>query len=111
MILIVSYDLKDVRDYSQLYEMLKRQGTNSWWHYLSSTWLLSTSRTPQEVFEAIKPYLGPQDFVLVGEFNQSNYYGWLPQEAWDWIAAQRQPMLPNLAALSALAGKVPPSHA
>lgn len=110
MILIVSYDLKDIRDYTQFYEMLKKQGTNSWWHYLSSTWLLSTVRTPQEVFEAIKPYLGLQDFVLIGEFSPSNYFGRLPHEAWDWIAAQRQPMLPNLNALAVLAGKIPPPH-
>jgi hypothetical protein len=100
MILIVSYDLKAVRDYTPFYEMLKKQGT-SWSHYLSSTWLLATTRTPREVVEAVKPYMGPNDFILVGQFSTAGYFGWLPHEAWEWLKAQSQPELPfnHLAAL------------
>ena len=105
MILIVSYDLKEIRDYTPFYEMLKKQGTTSWWHYLSSTWLLSTVRTPKEVAEAIKPYMGAKDFLLVGEFDRNNYFGWMPKEAWEWIKAQSQPTLPGLSHLAALANQ------
>jgi hypothetical protein len=92
MILIVSYDLKEIRDYTQFYETLKIQG--SWSHYLSTTWLISTTRTPLQVVDALRPYMGQTDFLLVGEFG-SNYSGWLPKEAWDWIKAQTQPALPG----------------
>lgn len=101
MILIVSYDLKETRDYTPFYETLKKLGTSSWWHYLSSTWLLSTIRTPNEVAAALKPYMGAQDFLLVGEFGAS-YNGWLPTEAWDWIKAQSQPSLPGLGDIATL---------
>jgi hypothetical protein len=103
MILIVSYDLKSVKDYTPFFEALKREGTYSWWHYLSSTWLLSTSRTPENVANAMRPYLGPSDFLLVGEFGKT-YNGWLPKEAWEWIAAQSQPVLPGFTNLAALLG-------
>lgn len=95
MILIVSYDLKEARDYTPFYEILKKQGNISWWHYLTSTWLLSTTQTAQQVVDAIKPYMGAQDFLLVGEFGP-NYTGWLPKEAWDWIQEQVQPLLPGV---------------
>jgi hypothetical protein len=98
MIVIVSYDLKAVRDYTEFYDVLKRQGT-SWSHYLSSTWLLATQRTPQQIVEAVKPYMGPNDFILAGEFLAHNYFGWLPPAAWEWLSAQSQPMLPNFGVL------------
>jgi len=85
MILIVTYDLKTRRDYGPLYAALQRQG--SWWHYLTSTWLISTSNNPQQVFEAIHPFMDPQDFVFVAELG-NQYQGWLPKEAWEWINAQ-----------------------
>jgi|SRR5579864_4716711 len=85
MILFVSYDLKSNRDYTPLYEALKRQGT--WWHYLASTWLLSTSKAPNEVAEAVHPYMDAHDFLFVAEMG-SRYQGYLPQQAWEWISTQ-----------------------
>ena len=107
MILIVSYDLKETRDYAPFYEMLKKQGTSSWWHYLSSTWLLSTTLSVKQVADNLKPYMGASDFLLVGEFG-ANYNGWLPREAWDWIKAQSQPSLPGLEAIANIMGSAPP---
>ena len=104
MILVVSYDLKEFRDYTPFYEALKMQGTSSWWHYLTSTWLLSTIKTPKQVVEAVRPHMGPNDFILVGEFSSNNYFGWLPNEAWDWLKAQNQPMFPTFG----LPGFIPP---
>ncbi len=88
MILIVTYDLRTPKDYHDFFEAIKAQGEQGkWWHYMSSTWLLSTSKTPQAVFDAIHPHLDKQDFVFVCEM-ASNYQGWLPKPAWDWIAAE-----------------------
>jgi hypothetical protein len=83
MILIITYDLKTPgRKYSPLYETIKAQGR--WWHYLKSTWLIDTQKTPEQVAEAINPYLGEDDNLLVAEMG-TNYQGWLPSKAWDWI--------------------------
>ena len=82
MILIVTYELKVVRDYGQLYEALKLQGT--WWHYLASTWLIDTTKTPQQVWEALQPHLDQRDSILISELGH-RHQGWLPKAAWEWI--------------------------
>lgn len=102
MILIVTYDLKSPNDYHNFYEAVKQQG--KWWHYMASTWLLSTQKTPQEVVDAVLPHMDIQDLLLVCELS-NKYQGRLPKPAWEWI----QQELPeynfaNLAALSSLLG-------
>jgi hypothetical protein len=87
MILIVSYDLKSARDYTTFYESLKAQG--SWWHYLASTWLISTDKSPAQVAEAVRPYIEPTDFLLVTEMGKT-YQGYLPKPAWDWIEEHKK---------------------
>jgi hypothetical protein len=63
MILIITYDLRTPKDYHDFYEAIKAQGEQGkWWHYMASTWLLSTMKTPQEVFDAVHPHLDKQDF-------------------------------------------------
>jgi hypothetical protein len=93
MILIVTYDLKTVRDYTPFYAAIQQQG--QWCHYLASTWLIDTNKTPQQVSDAIQPLLAPTDFLLVVEMGKA-YQGWLPQEAWAWINSRMypSPMLP-----------------
>jgi hypothetical protein len=69
MILIVTHDLKTVRDYTSFYVALQQQG--QWWHYLTSTWLIDTNKTPQQVSDAIQPLLAPGDFLLVVEMGRT----------------------------------------
>jgi len=106
MILIITYDLHPAHDYTQFYEALKTQGT-SWWHYLSSTWLISTTKRPDEVLDALRSYLGPNDRLLIAEMGNV-YNGWLPKDAWDWI--QKEQASTSYAALpgSVLAGPTAP---
>ena len=86
MILIITYDLRTAEtsqaDYKELFEEIKRLG--SWWHYLESTWLVSTSLTPDEAFERIRNLVRKGDHVLISPLVRP-YQGWLPQKAWDWI--------------------------
>jgi hypothetical protein len=87
MILLVSYDLKGLSTgYTQLYEYLKSH--NGWSHYLASTWLIDTKKTPDEIVDEIQPFLKEKDHVLVVRFDRP-YQGWLPQKAWDWIAKHK----------------------
>jgi hypothetical protein len=107
MILIVTYDLRTPKDYHDFYETVKAQGEQGkWWHYMSSTWLLSTSKTPQQVVDAIQPHLDPQDFVFVCEIT-SNYQGRLPKPAWDWIQSELPQYNAYLASLLSGLGGVP----
>lgn len=86
MILLVTYDLKDtpLRDYTPFYKELQRDG--DWWHYLTSTWILSTLRSPNDLVAALRPFMGQNDFILVVEVSErTSPQGWLPNEAWKWI--------------------------
>ncbi|MDK8193762.1 hypothetical protein QP794_27140 [Paenibacillus sp. UMB7766-LJ446] len=81
-VLLVSYDLnKSDKDYNGLYEVLKSFG---YCHYLDSTWLISTELTPTELYNRLSSHIDENDFCLVIKVT-SEYYGWLPTEAWDWL--------------------------
>jgi len=82
MILLVTYDLKRPRaSYGELFDELKSR--DSWWHYLSSTWLIATRETPRELSSALKPHIFEGDRILVVRF--SDHSGLLPRKAWNWI--------------------------
>lgn len=84
MIHIIVYDLKGAAgSYPEFFEALKAQG--SWWHYLKvSAWLVSTEKTSDKVYDALRPYLRTGDHLLVWELGKARQ-GWLPRAAWDWI--------------------------
>jgi hypothetical protein len=79
----VSYDLKvPGKNYGPLYEELKK--SPNWWHYLDSTWLISTRETAAQLAARLRRHIDGNDYVLVIEV-RNNSDGWLPKEAWDWI--------------------------
>jgi len=79
----VSYDLnKSGQNYNDLYEELK--SSSSWWHYLDSTWLVSTSESASQLSDRLKKHMDDNDNLLVIKVTR-DYAGWLSQKAWDWI--------------------------
>lgn len=83
MIYVISYDLnKPGQDYAKLYDALK--SFSSWWHYLGSTWLISTNNNATEIFNKLKSHLDNSDRILIIKADK-DHNGWLKQEAWDWI--------------------------
>lgn len=79
----VSYDLnKTGQNYSKLYEELKK--SPGYWHHLDSTWLISTNETASQLSERLKKCIDDNDAMLVIKVT-SEYSGWLPQDAWDWL--------------------------
>ncbi len=54
---------------------------------MTSTWLIRTSKTPEQVFEVLKPRLGEKDYLLIVEIGKTRS-GWLPADAWEWIRTQ-----------------------
>ena len=89
-VLLVTYDLKTVgRDYKPFFEALKQQG--HWWHYLEAAWLIHTSKGPKDVYNAIVTNITTSDRLLVIEVKRP-YWGYMAQEAWDWIE-QRLPKI------------------
>ena len=83
MILLVTYDLKGPStQYTKLYEYLK--SNNGWSHYLASTWMIDTDKTPDQVLADVKSYLQKGDYIFIVHFNKP-YQGWMPKKAWEWI--------------------------
>lgn len=88
MIYSINYDLNSPgQDYKELHKAIKNLGT--WWHYLDSTWLVSTSKNADQIWERLKPHTDKNDYVLVVGITQDRA-GWLPKEAWDWIREQHR---------------------
>lgn len=83
-VLLITYDLNQPgQKYDALYEKIKSLGP--WWHYLDSTWLVSTTSTPDQACERIRSTLDNGDHVLILNITGDTSQGWLPQAAWDWI--------------------------
>jgi len=83
MLYAITYDLnKPGQDYPGLYEAIKELGT--WWHYLDSFWLLDSSKSAQQISDAILSKTDKSDYLLVIRVT-SDYAGWLPDKSWDWI--------------------------
>jgi len=82
-VLLITYDLhKPSQEYQKLYDALKT--ASKWWHYLDSTWLIVTTESPESWWNRLRSTLDSDDLLLIVEVKR-NYYGWLPQKAWDWI--------------------------
>lgn len=79
----VSYDLRKAgQDYTGLTEELKR--SPAWWHYLQSTWLISTSESAAQLWDRMATHVDSNDSVLIIRVT-AEWAGWLTEEAWQWI--------------------------
>lgn len=86
MVYVVAYDLrKEGKNYVGLFEQLKN--SPGWCHYLGTTWLILTSENPQDLHKRLSAHLDENDYILITEFSR-NYYGILPEDAWEWIRNQ-----------------------
>ena len=83
MVYVVSYDLrKPGRDYTGLFEEIKR--SRAWWHYLESTWLVSTNENANSIYTRLAPHLDENDSIIIIQAG-TDRQGWLPKKAWEWI--------------------------
>lgn len=87
MVYLITYELNNKeKDYTGLYEAIKSYGT--WWHYIDSTWLVSTSDDVGDVSRNLLQHIDTITdnlLVIVVETKRGNKQGWLPRKAWDWI--------------------------
>lgn len=85
MILLVTYDLKGpASNYKRLFEVL--QSHEKWSHYLASTWLLKTDKTPDQLIAELNPLVVRGDRVLVIRIDTGvRANGRMPKDAWEWI--------------------------
>jgi hypothetical protein len=86
MILVISYDLAPrTIGLPDFVELLKQQG--EWSHYIRSTWLIDTPKSPKELYEALSPAIVPGDNIIITTLG--TYWGHLSADAWKWIDARK----------------------
>lgn len=70
--------------------LIKMPGIIGWWHYLQSSYVLiveyntSASSLTNSIMKLI-----PNKEFFVCELKLSDHDGWLPKEAWDWLAKNK----------------------
>jgi hypothetical protein len=66
--------------------------TRTLWHDLRDTWIIVTSEhSVNEVYDRLYSHILTKEKLLIISINQqTQYQGWLDQDAWDWLSAQIQ---------------------
>lgn len=79
---IVTYDLRNNRDYDSLIEAIKEYGT--WAKIMRSTWAVVTSQTSTEVRDNLKSHMDSDDRIFVAK--SSGVAAWSNVECSDeWL--------------------------
>lgn len=79
----ISYDLNQQgQAYSTLYEKIKE--CEAYLHCLDSTWLVTSHKTAQQIYDHLKGAIDSNDHFLVIKVN-NEYQGWLPDYACQWL--------------------------
>lgn len=82
-VFVVSYDLNNPgQNYDDLYKAIRSIG--SWWHYLDSTWLVSTNLTAKNIYDRLSPHLDSNDRILIIEAGK-NWHARINDQAYQWI--------------------------
>jgi len=81
---LITYDLKNKsHNYNDLYLSIKSLG--SWWHYLDSTWIIKTNLNSAQIWNFLGRHITTVDHMLIVKIEPNDKFGWLPQDAWNWL--------------------------
>ena len=81
----ISYDLrKPGRDYSELYEAIKKLDPR-FQHPLESNWFVRSAMSADQIYNQIRPFIDDNDLLLVIAVDDSNKQGWMVRTFWNWI--------------------------
>ena len=53
--------------------------------FWNNHWLVETTKSAQEIYERLSAEPYNQVEIFVSELDNSNYYGWMNADLWDWI--------------------------
>lgn len=74
-VFLISYDLKDVKDYEELYQAIKDY--SGWSHILESSWFVSTSTSSaSDVRDNLQDHIDNDDELLVTKMPDSGSGRW-----------------------------------
>jgi len=78
-IYLIQYDSNDD---SVLKDRIKSLGT--WMNYFPKSWIVESELSAKEIYNSISEGY-EKDRVLIMELKNSNYWGVMPKNAWEWI--------------------------
>jgi len=85
MVYLISYTLhKPGQDYTDLHGAIKAI-SGTWWHHTTSVWLVETSMSAKQIFDALSRYIDANDDLMVfrlqgdwqGKLADATNYNWL----------------------------------
>jgi hypothetical protein len=87
MVYLVTYDLNGEKNYTKLYEALRR------YEYirdpgLDSVWFISTKKTLLELRDDIWAHMDRNDKLFVTRLELNQYNGWMHKDLWPWIRSR-----------------------
>lgn len=85
MVYLIAYDLKqdpDHYDYQKFYDYIENHDGAC---LSSSAYLIASENTPDEIYEAISPFVDPEDWVLLTAISKP-CAGTYSTEVTDWLS-------------------------
>lgn len=70
-----------------LKERIKALG--SWMSYFNGFWLVETEKSTKEIYEILLNE-NTETRILILEITINDYWGWMPKDAWEWIAKRKK---------------------
>ena len=60
-----------------------------WFSYFDGQWLIESSKTKEEIYSLIQDDNNPKRLLIL-EINIKDYWGWMPNDAWEWLKSKKQ---------------------
>ncbi len=61
----------------------------NWIRYAGNCWIVWTDKSPDQIFQILKPRIGENDQFLIAPLDLTTHQGWMPQWVWDWINSKQ----------------------
>jgi hypothetical protein len=82
---LIGYDLnKPEQNYTNLITTIKESFDN-WWHYLDSTWIVTTTLNTVQIRELLQPHVDGDDELLVVKLTGEGAWAGFTQKASEWL--------------------------
>jgi hypothetical protein len=73
--ILIAYDIHPTRGaaYDDLVEAIQSLG--AWWHHLETVWIVRSDKTPEQIRDQLKSYIGTEDQIFISDIT-GNKSGW-----------------------------------
>jgi hypothetical protein len=65
-----------------------------WLRFSSSSWLLWTTRSSQQLYEVLAPVLTKEDSEIIARVDENEWYGFAQPWIWNWIKSHGRSLEP-----------------